>query len=81
MTLDTYESAVESGRFLTVLAGTNPDLLPLPGDKAYRHLQLVARAYAVNVPAAPVHVRRILGHLTLQGFALHGPEFHPAARP
>ena len=72
MTLDTYESMVASGRFLTVPAGRDPERLRLPPDREWSHLALVRGGYLLGEKVAESDVGvRIRHEIQARGFAIH----------
>jgi len=72
LTLDTYESMVASGRFLTVPAGRDPERLRLPPGREWHHLALVRGGYLLGDTVAEsdvgLHIRR---EIQARGFAIH----------
>ena len=71
-TLDTYESALAAGRFLTVPAGRDPDRLRLPPDSEFGRLTLVRSGYLLGEAVAESEVgRRIQRDLESRGYAIH----------
>jgi hypothetical protein len=72
VTLDTYESMVASGRFLTVPAGRDPEGLRLPPDRDWNRLALVRGGYLLGESAAETDVgRHIRREIHARGFAIH----------
>jgi hypothetical protein len=72
VTLDTYESAVAAGRFLTVPAGRDPDRLRLPAGSEFGRLTLVRSGYLLDQAVADSEMgRRITRELEASGYAIH----------
>jgi hypothetical protein len=72
MYLDTYESLVVSGCYVTVAAGEDPDGLRLPDERELRHLSLVREHHELSPRAMESpHGRKIVDDLKRQGFAVH----------
>ena len=72
VTLDTYESAVHSGRYLTVPAGRDPDRLRLPPGRDWEHLNLVRSGYLLDARVADSDLgRSIQRDLESRGYAIH----------
>jgi hypothetical protein len=73
MLVDTYESLVNPGHFVSVRSGAEPAHLPLPSDPTYRQLALVLEAYEVD---ASCGAETLDGSIRMQilerGYALHG---------
>jgi hypothetical protein len=72
VTLDTYESMVASGRFVTVPAGRDPEGLRLPPGREWGHLALVRGGYLLGDKVAESEVgRRIRREIETRGYAIH----------
>jgi hypothetical protein len=72
VTLDTYESSVASGRFVTVPAGRDPDRLRLPGGREWDQLRLVRSGYLLDPTVAESEIgRRITRDIESRGYAIH----------
>ena len=73
MKLDTYESMVTSGRFVTLPSGCDPQSAGLPNERAYWNLCLVRRAYLLpEVAVDSTLAHTIESQISVRGFALHG---------
>ena len=72
LTLDTYESMVQSGRYLTVPAGREPDRLRLPPGREWDNLALRHGGYLMREAVAESEVgRRIQREIEARGYAIH----------
>jgi hypothetical protein len=72
VTLDTYESVVASGRYLTVPAGRDPDRVKLPRDREWAHLKLVRGGYLLHERVAQSDLgARIRSEIEARGYAIH----------
>jgi hypothetical protein len=72
LTLDTYESMVQSGRFLTVPAGRDPDRLPLSPGREWHNLALRHGGYLMREAVAESDVgRRIQRDIEACGYSIH----------
>ena len=72
LTLDTYESMVQSGRYLTVPAGREPDRLRLPPGREWDNLALVHGGYLMREAVAESDVGRgIQRDIEARGYAIH----------
>ena len=72
ITLDTYESMVLSGRYLTVPAGRDPDRLRLPPGREWDNLALVHGGYLMGQAVADSEVgQRIQRDIEARGYAIH----------
>ena len=73
MKLDTYESLVVSGRYLTVPAGHDPLALPLPDERALQQITLVRGGYALAADgnATSPLVTYVLNQIEAAGYAIH----------
>jgi hypothetical protein len=72
VTLDTYESMVASGRFLTVPAGRDPERLGLPPGREWNRLSLVRGGYLLGAAVAESDVGlNIRREIQSRGFAIH----------
>lgn len=74
MRLDTYESAIVSGKFITAPSGTDMSLLSLPAGRVYLHLNLVRRGGTFRENAFDRHqfAQGVMAQIAASGFALHG---------
>lgn len=72
VTLDTYESSVASGKFVTVPAGRDPERLRLPGGREWDQLRLVRSGYLLDAAVAESEIgRRIKREIESCGYAFH----------
>lgn len=72
LTLDTYESRVQSGRYLTVPAGRDPDRLRLPPGREWDQLALVHGGYLMRAAVAESEFgQRIQRDIEARGYAIH----------
>jgi hypothetical protein len=72
VTLDTYESATASGRFVTVPAGRDPGRLRLPPGREWDHLTLVRSGYLLDSAVADSEIgQRIKHEIASRGYAIH----------
>ncbi len=73
MKFDTYESLVDSGRFVTVPTGKDVATIGLPDDRAFVHLKCVRLGYVF-----PKHClehsfcRSVMQQIEARGYAIHG---------
>jgi len=72
LTLDTYESMVQSGRYLTVPAGRDPDRMGLPPGREWDNVALVHGGYLMRETVAESEVgKRIQRDIEARGYAIH----------
>lgn len=72
LTLDTYESLVHSGRYVTVPAGRDPDRTGLPPGREWDNLTLVRGGYLLRANVAESEEgRRIQRDIAARGYAIH----------
>ncbi|HZZ93909.1 MAG TPA: hypothetical protein VFE23_15215 [Usitatibacter sp.] len=72
LTLDTYESMVASGHFLTVPAGRDPERLKLPPGREWDNLSLVRGGYLLRESVADSDIgRKLQREIEARGYAIH----------